>query len=891
MERANLFKRKKIAFVSKEARLGRALEVQQERNDKRAQQFNQVRAVPDVQEDVGDAGCNLDRRKRLELWKAQKNIKKKLEATKKKPAFVVGVTRHKIYSPKSADPPMQHCHGKKNPPKKPSPVKKITRATAKRLAAKAKGELVPKSPLAPKSPGPTSKIKTPGPASKIKTPGPVNKTKTSGKAVGTPLSRKFKFIAPDNYVFKPPPSIEPIPLQTECFTKKDLSSRISKLIATSFKSTESEISKNFGDGLLVNDKIKKSEDFSLMTKFDGIDSQNKLQGDGFKLKDLPADVEPKILKARNQSQFVKGNIDEKFDVTKDLEKSENIYQEVDAKVSKSPARKSKTPRSRSLTINQTESESDKSQFSKPEIIETKNQNNGETLIKDLEKSEDISKEESDQVSISPAKKSKLSRGNRRCKIINNQAESESEDLQENKPEINDTKIQSQVMNEVDTIDTPKDAEKSEDKFSKSPAKKVKLSRQGRRPKTINDEIEPESDQSQLSEPEITTPKSEADDEKGIPFLAALSPYIVMGRGNRGRKEQRDRLLNNSFGGEIPTKDTVQMLNTSGEDNIKTAKYYKHLLEKETSKLQALCDEWKKIRDENQGEEGYFIIQQAIGQSELLIKKKFGRFSRLVDDCESNNQELLVKSDDLRGFWEMMEPEIKNCYDRFANVEKLKEKNWVEDEEELPVVEVKKKGKKVVKPKAQGKSNMKAFIEAARKKKLQAEASADKTPEGRVLRSRAVKTPEVQLDSSISYINSHQTPGKSILKKKKTEVKDLNKSLTKVNFSICQENTDVGEIVQKVANQEADKPSKAAKMLIQKLFGNTTGGLSNVSRVNVRAAKAQIKKEKENQHESPVKTPKRKSGHKLAEKENATTPSRRSSRRSMRLNISDECTAC
>lgn len=823
----------------------------------------------------------MDRRKRLELWKAQKNIKKKIEATKKKPAFVVGVTRHKIYSPKSADPPMQHCHGKKNPPKKPSPVKKITRATAKRLAAKAKGELVPKSPLAPKSPAA---------ASKIKTPGPVNKTKTPGKAVGTPLSRKFKFIAPDNYVFKPPPSIEPIPLQTESFTKKDLSSRISKLIATSFKSTDSEIGKNFGDGLLVNDKIKKSENFSLITKFHGVDSQNKLQGDESKLKQIPADVEPKILKARNQSQFVKGNIDETLDVKKDLEKSEDIYQKVDAEVSKSPAKKSKTPRSRSLTISQTEPESDKSQFSKPEIIETKNQHNGETLFKDLEKSEDISKEVNEKISVSPAKKSKVSRGNRKCKIINNQTEAESGDSQENKPDIINTEIQSQVTNEVDRIDTPEDTEKSEDKFSKSPAKKAKLSRRGRRPKTINDQIEPESDQSQLSEPEITTPKSEADDEKGIPFLAALSPYIVTGRGNRGRKEQRDRLLNNSFGGEIPTKDTVQMLNTSGEDNIKTAKYYKHLLEQETSKLQALCDEWKKIREENQGEEGYFIIQQAIGQSELLIKKKFGRFSRLVDDCESNNQELLVKSDDLRGFWEMMEPEIKNCYDRFANVEKLKEKNWVEDEEQLPVVEVKKKGKKVVKPKVQGKSNMKAFIEAARKKKLQAEAPADKTPEGRVLRSRAAKTPEVQLDSSISYINSHQTPGKSILKKKKTEVKDLNKSLTKVNFSICQENTDVGEIVQKVANQEADKPSKAAKMLIQKLFGNTTG-LSNVSRVNVRAAKAQIKKEKENQNESPVKTPKRKSGHKLAEKENATTPSRRSSRRSTRLNISDECTAC
>lgn len=44
-----------------------------------------------------------------------------------------------------------------------------------------------------------------------------------------------------------------------------------------------------------------------------------------------------------------------------------------------------------------------------------------------------------------------------------------------------------------------------------------------------------------------------------------------------------------------------------------------------------------------------------------------------------------------------------------------------------------------------------------------------------------KTPEIQLDDSISYINSNQTPGKSILKQSTTKIESHEKSLNKVNF--------------------------------------------------------------------------------------------------------------
>ncbi|XP_008546517.1 disks large-associated protein 5 isoform X2 [Microplitis demolitor] len=699
MDRINLFKQKKVPFQSQEARLGRALDVEQKRKHQRAQELNRVRAVDDgIQEDnLVASPPRQELKRRLELWRAEKMIKKKIEAAKKKPAFKVGIPHHKIYSPKSTDPPLPHQHGKKKLPKKESPVKRITRATAKRLEAKSNlSKVNPSSKstnLAKKSPAQTkilansfkspSKLVTRTPV-KINSKTPVKVTnKTPLKSLRPEVSKSFKSIAPDNYVFKPPAGIESLPILDQTGpTEKELSSRISELIATSFKST-------------------------------------------------------------NISHFGRAPANLKTDSIESKVETLGLHE-----MKKTPINKS---------IERTRAES--------------------------------------------------------------------------------------------------------------------------------------------------------------PVPAAFSPFIITGRGKNARKEQRDRLLNNSFGGEIPTKETVQsMLNTSLEDKQKTAQYYKYLLGQETEKLEALCRIWEKIQSEETIEDGVFIINQAIGQSKLLIKKKFHRFSLLVADCESNNPETLVGSQDLQGFWEMMGPEIRNCHDRFAKLEKLKEKDWVEEEVEV-VAPVVKKVKAVKKNKVMGSSKMKMFIEAARKKKLQEQDAGKQTPDGRILRSRMVKTPEVKLDSSISYINSDQTPGKSILKKK-TDGQGLNKSVTKVNFTISDAHqlgtcNDVGvdnqitkklEFIDHIVDPSEERvPSKAAQLLAQKLFGiNRRKRNRNVVELieTGKPSAPDVKtlnpvKEGDLTSKSTVDkaTPKQKRARSLTKNKENTTPSRRSSRKSIRLNVSDDCTAC
>ncbi|XP_012220205.1 disks large-associated protein 5 isoform X2 [Linepithema humile] len=339
----------------------------------------------------------------------------------------------------------------------------------------------------------------------------------------------------------------------------------------------------------------------------------------------------------------------------------------------------------------------------------------------------------------------------------------------------------------------------------------------------------------------------------------FSPYLTLSRGKKNaRKEQQQRLgIGRLSSNEIPTKDTVmQNLNISVEDEERTAQYFKFLLKKETLRLQELCQNWSKIRLENDvPDDAEYEINQAVGQTNLLITKKFERFRNLVQDCETGRGEMLVTCRDLQGFWDMMYMEVENCESRFKKLEERQSRGWQEEEHTT----IKPIAKKRVLPKKQTvsskPSSLRSIILAARKKKIEA-GTANKedlllqdedinekhitssgkksitfkdvntrhstrrskshdvkehnksTPVRRessrvslvkaqfsdtskrmkspytVMKiSQMCKTPEVQLDDTISYVNSDQTPGKSILKKseelinKETRIK----SAHKVNF--------------------------------------------------------------------------------------------------------------
>lgn len=370
----------------------------------------------------------------------------------------------------------------------------------------------------------------------------------------------------------------------------------------------------------------------------------------------------------------------------------------------------------------------------------------------------------------------------------------------------------------------------------------------------------------LNKSDMKTPSSQrtasadtsSEKENDAENLIIFSPYITQSRGKKNaRKEQQQRLgIHKSSLGKIPTKDTVmQDLNISVEDEERTAQYFKLLLNREIDRLQDLCMKWLAIQaDDNIPEDVVYEIQQAVGQTKLLISKKFERFRGLVQDCEAGKGEMLVTCRDLQGFWDMTYMEVKDCDSRFEKLEQRQNRGWQEEEHTVTKIAVKKQKPTKKKGISSKPSALRSMILAARKKKMEAgtlnkedlmlqdrslnaeyvtpsqsnrksviftkntdsqhnrskslnskenkstpsrraslrnsvqkvqfstASKSTKSPFALMKISQKLKTPEVQLDDTVIYINSDQTPGKGILKKSEDLNKDVHiKSLQKVNF--------------------------------------------------------------------------------------------------------------
>jgi len=108
----------------------------------------------------------------------------------------------------------------------------------------------------------------------------------------------------------------------------------------------------------------------------------------------------------------------------------------------------------------------------------------------------------------------------------------------------------------------------------------------------------------------------------------------------------------------------------------------------------------------------------VGQTNLLINKKFERFRGLVHDCETGKREMLVTCRDLQGFWDMTYMEVKDCDMRFEKLEQRRNRGWQEEEYIVAKPAVKKRKpikKQIVSSKP---SSLRSLILAARKNKME-----------------------------------------------------------------------------------------------------------------------------------------------------------------------------
>ncbi|XP_046470776.1 disks large-associated protein 5-like [Neodiprion pinetum] len=208
----------------------------------------------------------------------------------------------------------------------------------------------------------------------------------------------------------------------------------------------------------------------------------------------------------------------------------------------------------------------------------------------------------------------------------------------------------------------------------------------------------------------------------------FSPYIV----NAGMKDalRQKRLQQaNTVANSVPMQLNSNELLTAAafeKDQERTPTYFRKTTDGEVMRLKALCWDWMMIKSApDTPEDAQLMINQAIGQTNLLIDKKVKQFRKLITECETGLGEKLVTCDDLQGFWDMMYMQVEDCDSRFGKLNQLKERNWQEDEQKKikakkiatkPSVAVTKKNV------ASKPSSIREMILAARKMKMESQAN-------------------------------------------------------------------------------------------------------------------------------------------------------------------------
>lgn len=165
----------------------------------------------------------------------------------------------------------------------------------------------------------------------------------------------------------------------------------------------------------------------------------------------------------------------------------------------------------------------------------------------------------------------------------------------------------------------------------------------------------------------------------------VSPFVTISRGAYNKRKEKE--INGSKYALESRKSRDLNDSIESRQNKEAATYFRGQMQRETDRFERLVDTWKKYIAENCDLPSEYTdqIDVAIGQTGLLTTSKFKQFSKLIDQCECNDEK--VKPKDLEGFWSMIYLQVENCNQRFERLEKLKKCNW--DDPELHVVKKKK----------------------------------------------------------------------------------------------------------------------------------------------------------------------------------------------------------
>ncbi|XP_060949920.1 disks large-associated protein 1-like isoform X1 [Limanda limanda] len=106
------------------------------------------------------------------------------------------------------------------------------------------------------------------------------------------------------------------------------------------------------------------------------------------------------------------------------------------------------------------------------------------------------------------------------------------------------------------------------------------------------------------------------------------------------------------------------------------RWFLKLLHAETERMEGWCRQMERDEMENElSDEILGKIRSAVGSAQLLMSQKFQQFRELCEENLNPNSHQRPVSQDLAGFWDMLQLSIENISLKFDELHQLKANNW------------------------------------------------------------------------------------------------------------------------------------------------------------------------------------------------------------------------
>ncbi|XP_026807338.1 uncharacterized protein LOC113549980 isoform X1 [Rhopalosiphum maidis] len=155
-----------------------------------------------------------------------------------------------------------------------------------------------------------------------------------------------------------------------------------------------------------------------------------------------------------------------------------------------------------------------------------------------------------------------------------------------------------------------------------------------------------------------------DEMKPVVPEIVLSPFVCTTRGHKWKPSPRK-----------PPK--LSELYDKYEDN-NVADNYRKKLDSKTIELQNKVKYWAELSSENSNDVPQFIkdeIDVVCGQTKLLTTDKFMQMRSLINEFDNKSGAMLITTDDLDGFWDMLLLQVEKLEGQFSQLAILKKNNW------------------------------------------------------------------------------------------------------------------------------------------------------------------------------------------------------------------------